>query len=140
MLHALSIKQPWATLLVQGLKTIEVRTWSTRRRGRLLIHAGKIPDPRPEAWQWITTPELQEAAQCRGGVVGVAELVDCVRYTTPEAFAADQSRHRNHPSWFLTRGLFGLTFQEARPLPFVPCSGHTSFFPIDLPAVGIQLE
>ena len=32
--YALSVKQPWATLLVHGLKTIEVRAWPTARRGR----------------------------------------------------------------------------------------------------------
>ncbi|MCZ2341527.1 MAG: ASCH domain-containing protein [Bacteroidales bacterium] len=139
MLHALSIKQPWATLLTHGVKTIEIRTWSTRRRGWLLIHAGKSPDRRPEAWQWITTPALQEAAQCLGGVVGVAKLVGCLPYTTPEAFAADQERHRNHPDWFLPQGLFGLEFHEARPLPFLPYPGRTSIFPIHLPDLETQL-
>lgn len=136
MLHALSIKQPWATLLVMGLKTIEVRTWPTRRRGQLLIHAGKVPDQRPEAWRWITTPELREAAQLLGGIVGVAELVDCVAYRTAEAFAADQERHRNHPDWFRAKGLYGHTFREARPLAFVPYLGNTSYFTV----AGIQLE
>ena len=49
-LFALSVKQPWAALLVAGVKTVEVRTWPTARRGRVLIHAGKIPDDRPEGW------------------------------------------------------------------------------------------
>ena len=54
--YALSVKQPWAALLAAGVKTVEVRTWPTGRRGRLLIHAGKVPDERPEAWAWVTTP------------------------------------------------------------------------------------
>ena len=45
---AISIKQPWAALLVVGLKTVEVRTWPTRRRGPVFIHAGKLADERPE--------------------------------------------------------------------------------------------
>ena len=53
---AMSVKQPWAALLVAGLKTIEVRTWSARQRGRVLIHAGKFADDRPEGWNMITTP------------------------------------------------------------------------------------
>jgi len=39
--YALSIRQPWAWLIVNGWKDIENREWSTRFRGRLLIHAGK---------------------------------------------------------------------------------------------------
>src|SRR5206468_872693 len=76
--YALSVKQPWAALLAAGVKTVEVRTWPTGRRGRLLIHAGKVPDERPEAWAWVTTPALKAAAELRGGVVGVGELTGCV--------------------------------------------------------------
>ncbi|WP_206002040.1 ASCH domain-containing protein [Paraburkholderia aromaticivorans] len=39
-MKALSIRQPWAWLIVKGHKDIENRTWSTRFRGRVLIHAG----------------------------------------------------------------------------------------------------
>ena len=56
--YALSLKQPWAALLVHGGKTIEVRRWATSRRGRILIHAARVPDPRPEAWTQVP-PELR---------------------------------------------------------------------------------
>src|SRR5438105_4444384 len=59
--YALSIKQPWAALLVHGRKTIEVRRWPTARRGRILIHAARLPDPRPEAWQQVPKELLQAA-------------------------------------------------------------------------------
>lgn len=134
--HALSIKQPWAALLVHGLKSIEIRTWPTRRRGPLFIHTGKVPDPRAEAWQWITTPELQQSAALLGGVIGVAELVDCVHYSTQVEFAADRDRHLNEPEWFRTKGLYGFMFRNSRVLDFVPVTGNTFFFPVS----GIQLE
>ena len=37
----LSLKQPYAELLVAGKKTIEVRTWNTKFRGQFLVHASK---------------------------------------------------------------------------------------------------
>jgi len=37
----LSLLQPWATLVVMGIKKIETRSWSTTHRGALLIHASK---------------------------------------------------------------------------------------------------
>lgn len=40
-MKAITIKQPWASLIVSGLKDIENRTWKTNFRGRVLIHAGK---------------------------------------------------------------------------------------------------
>ena len=38
-MKALSLLQPWASLVVMGLKTIETRSWNTSYRGELLIHA-----------------------------------------------------------------------------------------------------
>src|SRR3954471_8554499 len=97
---ALSVKQPWAALLVAGLKTVEVRSWPTRRRGRVLIHAGKLADDRKEGWDRITTPKLMELTRLRSGVVGVGDLVACHMYKTPEGFAADSHLHLNAPDWF----------------------------------------
>ena len=129
--HALSVKQPWAALLAHGVKSVEVRTWPTHRRGRLLIHAAKVPDPRPDGWAWLTTPQLRAAAGLVGGVVGVGELVDCVRYPTPERFAADRNRHLNPPGWFREGGLCGLAFRGLTAVDFWPCPGNTFFFPVE---------
>lgn len=38
-MKAVSLLQPWASLVVMGFKTIETRSWQTRYRGELLIHA-----------------------------------------------------------------------------------------------------
>lgn len=134
--YALSVKQPWAALLAAGVKTVEVRTWPAARRGRLLIHAAKVPDPRPEAWAWVTTPDLRAAAERLGGVVGVGELVSCVAYRTPAAFEADRNRHLNAPEWFVEAGLYGFTFRDLRPVPFFACPGNTSFFQVE----GIEMK
>jgi hypothetical protein len=41
--RCLSVKQPWASLIASGRKTIELRTWRTRYRGPLIICAGLSP-------------------------------------------------------------------------------------------------
>jgi hypothetical protein len=130
-LVALSVRQPWAALLVAGRKTVEVRTWPTRRRGPVLIHAGKLADDRPEGWALIDTPELTELARLRGGIVGVGELVGCERYATAEAFAAAAGRHRNAPEWFRPEGLYGFVFHNLRPVAYRPYPGQTMFFALD---------
>lgn len=43
-MKALSLWQPWATLIAVGAKTFETRSWSTDYRGPLLIHASKNTD------------------------------------------------------------------------------------------------
>lgn len=39
-MKVLTIKQPWATLIAEGYKKYEFRTWNTKYRGDILIHAG----------------------------------------------------------------------------------------------------
>ncbi len=43
-MKAITIKQPFASLIAEGLKTYEFRTWKTSYRGKILIHAGKCVD------------------------------------------------------------------------------------------------
>src|SRR5262245_48875861 len=107
--HALSLKQPWAALLAHGRKTIEVRKWPTARRGRVLIHASRVPDERPEAWQHVP-PELTESAHLFGGILGAGEVIGCKVYRHLEAFTADQAQHLNEPAWFEAPALYGFTF------------------------------
>jgi hypothetical protein len=74
-LVALSIKQPWAELILLGRKRIEVRSWSTDFRGLLALHTGKKPTVEALA----RFPEID--ASYLGGFVGVAELVNVERFT-----------------------------------------------------------
>lgn len=79
-LRALAIKQPWAWLIVNGYKDIENRSWATRYRGPLLIHAGQSESDLDEAElagierkHHIKLPREFK----RGGIVGVVDVVDC---------------------------------------------------------------
>ena len=47
-MKALTIRQPWASLIAAGVKTIETRSWRTSYRGPLAIHAGKAKLARDE--------------------------------------------------------------------------------------------
>lgn len=40
-MKTLTIKEPFATLIINGYKTYEFRSWKTNYRGKILIHAGK---------------------------------------------------------------------------------------------------
>jgi len=55
----LSVRQPWAYLIIAGLKPIENRTWRTSYRGELYIHAGKAPDWDSLLWM-ENRKEMQE--------------------------------------------------------------------------------
>jgi hypothetical protein len=126
---ALSLKQPWATLLVHGHKMIEVRKWPTPKRGLILIHAARVPDPRPEAWEMVPQ-ELREHAALGGGIIGSANLTDCIRYREVRAFAADRALHLNPPEWYQPPVLYGFVFRDAAVLPFRPFPGWMRFFEV----------
>jgi hypothetical protein len=85
-------------------------------RGPVLIHAGKSKsDTGAEALAYIKrryrVADLPEKFET-GGIVGIAEITDCVR------------RHRS--KWF--HGPFGWVLANARRLPFKPCKGQLKFF------------
>jgi uncharacterized protein (UPF0264 family) len=130
--YALSVKQPWAALLVHGRKTIEIRRWSTARRGRVLIHAARIPDDRPEAWAHVTA-DVEATARLRGGVIGEAQLSQCNTYRSRSNFERDQAAHLNDPDWFRGPVMYGFVFVKARPLPYTRCPGSLHFFEVSGP-------
>jgi hypothetical protein len=127
--YALSLKQPWAALLAHGRKSIEVRRWPTARRGRILIHAARVADPRPEVWARVPA-ELRQAAALVGGIIGAGDLTSCLAYRTREAFAADRERHLNDPAWFQAPVLYGMVFTNLEVLPFRAYPGWMRFFPV----------
>jgi hypothetical protein len=127
---ALSLKQPWATLVVHGLKTIEVRRWPTARRGPILIHAARIADDRPEAWAHVL-PRLKEETALRGGIIGSVELSRCVTYENLDEFLRDRDRHLNEESWFEPPRLYGFVFRDPHTLPFRRYPGWFKFFTVN---------
>ena len=92
-MKTLSIQQPWASLIVAGIKDVENRTWKTPYRGKLLIHASskKVPksiyDKLPLEWGNLifnaeymgNIPNLNELPT--SAIVGYVDLTDCVGET-----------------------------------------------------------
>ncbi len=76
----LTIRQPWADLIMCGIKDVENRSWSTKFRGRLLIHGAKKVE-----WhvvEYLTKEHgfvFPEGYQPRtGAILGSVEVTDCV--------------------------------------------------------------
>lgn len=74
-MKVLTIKQPWATLIIQGNKRFEFRSWKTKYRGDLLIHAGKSIDK--EAIKRLSKYLPKELPL--GKILGKVTLVGCVK-------------------------------------------------------------
>lgn len=88
-MRALTICQPYATLILEGTKRVENRTWETKYRGRLYIHAGRdrrwlsLEDRNGVEFDAISNRPV--AALPFGAVIAIASLVDCVPMDDIEA-------------------------------------------------------
>ncbi len=72
-MKVITIKQPWATLIAKGYKEYEFRTWKTKYRGDILIHAGKGIDK--EAMKRFKHLNLEYPA---GKIIARATITDCI--------------------------------------------------------------
>ena len=131
---ALSIRQPWASLILSAGKNVENRGWPASVRGRILIHAAArmtradhedalafaVAAIRRDTRNHRTLPRtLREMGMAfedlpRGGIVGTVEIADCVT--------------GSDSPWFT--GPYGFMLRNPRPLPFVPWRGRLGFFDV----------
>jgi len=114
-LPALSVRQPWAWLIVNGVKDIENRPGRTHLRGPLLIHAGLSREGYTKNIEWV---ERKHGISVPlgldfGGIVGVVDVIDCVE---------------SHKSKWFQKGKFGWVMAKPRRLKFRPCKGFLGLF------------
>jgi ASCH domain len=71
---AISIRQPWAELILRGVKEIEIRSWDDAYRGDLYLHTGK----RPDGYRIL---EFGMGELFLGGYVGVIEVAAIIPFS-----------------------------------------------------------
>lgn len=73
-MKVITIKQPFATLIAEGLKEYEFRTWKTKYRGEILIHAGKGIDKKAmERYKYLG---LEYPSGC---IIAKVSITDCIK-------------------------------------------------------------
>lgn len=72
-MKVITIKQPFASLIAEGIKEYEFRTWKTKYRGEILIHAGKGVDKK--AMEKFKRYNLEYPSGC---IIAKAEITDCI--------------------------------------------------------------
>ena len=129
-MKAITIKQPWASLIVSGLKDIENRTWNCPKKylgKRVLIHAAKTSVK--EGWSALNGMQIEKVSKHKdklygdnedlpkGAIIGSVEIVDCIQ---------------NHPSPWAEKGVWNWVL--ANPILFpepIPAKGKLSFWEYD---------
>jgi len=119
-MKALSLKQPWAELVLQGKKIIELRKWNTNFRGTFYIHAsGNIDKEMMKKHNFKDLP--------RHSIVGKANLIDVKKYKNKEEFFKDLNKHlASSMEW----GCYGFILENIEKVkPFI-CKGQLGFFEV----------
>ena len=116
-MKALSLKQPYAELVVSGKKTIELRKWNAKFRGRFLIHASKIPVK--DAMKKFGFDSLP-----LGCIVGEAELVNVKKYSGKKECDRDRGKHLASGDF----GNYGFILKNAKRVKQIKCKGSLNFW------------
>jgi hypothetical protein len=136
-MKALSLRQPWAAIVVHFGKNIENRVWNTHFRGEFLIHAAKYMTRREydEAVAFASRfaelpPERELRAMLQfGGIVGRARLVDVI---PPHALPLDLCAH----AWHMPEQ-FGFVLKDVKPVPFIKVDGQRGLFTVPSWAIPV---
>ena len=130
-MKCLSICQPFAELIIQNKKTIELRTWNTKIRGEFLVHAPiKI---RKDAYEKLKIKERLTT----GAIIGKVELWDVKKYESIKEIKIDKKKH-----FALTisqEKIYGFILKNAKPFRIpIPWKGQLGFFDVDLPKMKMK--
>lgn len=123
-MKAITVKQPWASLIIQGGKDIENRTWKTNVRGRVLIHASGVYD---NNYKTVINNDVLKDGKVRNvlngnipksAILGSVEIADCVQ---------------NHPSKWAEKGVYNWVLKNPIVFdkPIENVKGKLSFWQYD---------
>src|SRR4030095_1701433 len=140
IIKAISLWEPWASLIAEGHKTVETRSWPINHEGELLICASKNGLSKKEKASFIASfhgkPEykiLMELKENPGMAVAIVEVTGCASMDYFKALNKDL--YKDQEAWgdFLN-GRFAWIFEDIRKIqtPF-PVKGMQGFFNVQLP-------
>jgi hypothetical protein len=132
-LKCISLKQPYAEMLVIGKKIIECRRWNTKFRGNFLIHASKTIDKNVCEYYDIKVDDLE-----RGSIIGKANLYDVKEYLNYQEFILDKDKHFSlSPN--TDRIIYGFLVKDAVKIKkSIPYKGKLGFFEVNKLSQSLQ--
>jgi len=127
-MKALSLKQPYAELILQGKKTMESRLWNTKFRGEFLIHASMNVSVGACKRFGFDPKNL-----VRGFIVGKAVLIEVKEYFTDEEYLKDTDKHLGSKEGleefgWAGRKKYGFILNDIEKLEPINFKGQLNFF------------
>lgn len=125
-MKCLSLKQPFAELVVLGWKTVELRTWNTKFKGQFLVHASQKLDK-----QVCQLYNIDPGSLARGAIIGKATVYCVKKYRNKKEFEADRKRHLAPVKYADHKYAFMLKNPVKFPEPIF-MKGKLGFYNVDL--------
>lgn len=130
-MKAIAVRQPWASLIICGVKTVENRSWATKYRGPLAIYASKATASKSDIlWAQrrcialgIDFPDISQT----GGIIGVVDFADIIIPDVPPVYPAICTA--NDKAWY-DWGSVGWILRNPRSIDFVMYKGQLGLFEI----------
>lgn len=127
-MKVITIKQPFATLIAEGIKEYEFRTWKTKYRGEVLIHAGKGIDKK--AMKKYEHLNLEYPSGC---IIARADLTDCIYI---DSFARKMLKEKNSLVYSniindISSKNFGFKLENIKKVKPIPINGKLSLWDYD---------
>lgn len=133
-MYALCLKQPYASWVADGSKTIETRTWRTHFRGRFLVVASLGVDllrkqgfvkGAADFWaRYVGSNKIEGGFFPRGFAIATANLDSCRRMRKEDEARARCNFYRGAFAWGLT---------EVEKIPEFQVKGRLGFFEVKMP-------
>jgi len=125
ILKVLSLTEPYATLIKNGIKTIETRSWKTSYRGRLYIHASSTKIPKEyrnnkELMALVSTDDLNY-----GHIICSCDLVDCIEMTDDFINSIRKNKKNEYITGIYSNGRYAWIFENIEILKNpIKAKGH----------------
>ena len=136
-MKCLSICQPFAELIVQGKKTIELRKWNTKFRGEFLVHAAKnILE------EDCKRMKISPKTVTTGAIIGKVNLVDVKKYDSDKELKADKKKH--HSISDNTKNKYGFILENPKklrvPIEYLGKLNFFEFHPDEIKNNDVKLD
>lgn len=125
-MKALTIRQPWASLIAENKKLIEIRSWQTHYRGKLYIHAGKGIDKK-HLNEYETIIDIKDMP--KGEIIAECIITDCV--LIDKKYIDNYNKLNGHRGYLLKDnciGYYGWVLSNIKKIKSIEITGKLSLW------------
>ena len=126
-MKVLSIKEPFATLIANGDKLIETRSWKTNYRGEIFIHASGKEVAKEYLTNEYVISLINNLPMNFGNIICRANLVDCI-YMDDDFIKQIKLNVKEHNLGLYEKGRYAWIFEEIEPIYPIPAKGKLNIW------------